>query len=102
MTNTDSSETVREFSPAQFIAPYLLLIIGNAGVQNASTNDRPVLFWVFTAITALGAASTVVRLRRMRSTHQRKTLPAWTQFLGVLLALYGLYVAYRVIDGMAG
>lgn len=102
MTDTGSPETVREFTPAQFIAPYLLLVIGNAGVQNASVNDRPVLFWVFAAIAALGTVSAVVRLRRMRSTHQRKALPAWTQFLGVLLALYGLYVAYRVIDSMAG
>jgi hypothetical protein len=56
---------------------------------------------VFTAITALGAVSAVVRLRRMWHTHQRRTLPAWTRFLGALLALYGLYVAYCVIDGMA-
>lgn len=101
MTDTGSSERVREFSPAQYIAPYLLLIIGNAGVQNAPMNDRPVLFWVFTAIAALGAVSAVVRLRRMWNTHQRRILPAWTRFLGLLLALYGLYVVYRVINGMA-
>ncbi|MGA5206341.1 hypothetical protein [Streptomyces variegatus] len=101
MIDSGSSETVREFNPAQYIAPYLLLIIGNAGVQRAPANDRPVLFWVFTAITALGAVSAVVRLRRMWHTHQRRTLPAWTRFLGALLALYGLYVAYCVIDGMA-
>ncbi|CAL9673601.1 hypothetical protein SUDANB15_07594 (plasmid) [Streptomyces sp. enrichment culture] len=101
MTDTGSSERVREFSPAQYIAPYLLLIIGNAGVQNAPISDRPVLFWVFTAIAALGAVSAVVRLRRMWNTHQRQTLPAWTRFLGLLLALYGLYVVYRVINGMA-
>jgi hypothetical protein len=101
MIDSGSSERVREFSPAQYIAPYLLLIIGNAGVQKAPVSDRPVLFWVFTAIAALGALSAVVRLRRMWNTHQRRTLPAWTRFLGVLLALYGLYVAYRVINGMA-
>jgi hypothetical protein len=101
MIDSGSPERVREFSPAQYIAPYLLLIIGNAGVQKASVSDRPVLFWVFTAIAVLGALSAVVRLRRMWSTHQRRTLPAWTRFLGVLLALYGLYVAYRVINGMA-
>ncbi|GGR59361.1 hypothetical protein [Streptomyces griseomycini] len=101
MTDTGSSERVREFSPAQYIAPYLLLIIGNAGVQNAPISDRPVLFWVFTAIAALGAVSAVVRLRRMWNTHQRQTLPAWTRFLGLLLALYGLYVVYCVINGMA-
>lgn len=101
MIDSGSSERVREFSPAQYIAPYLLLIVGNAGVQKAPVSDRPVLFWVFTAIAALGALSAVVRLRRMWNTHQRRTLPAWTRFLGVLLALYGLYVVYRVINGMA-
>ncbi|MYS88988.1 MULTISPECIES: hypothetical protein [Streptomyces] len=100
MIDSSSSERVREFSPAQYIAPYLLLIIGNAGVQNAPTSDRPVLFWVFTAIAALGAVSAVVRLKRMWNTHQRRTLPAWTRFLGLLLTLYGLYVAYCIIDGM--
>lgn len=101
MIDSGNSETVREFSPAQYIAPYLLLIIGNAGVQEAPADDRPGLFWVFTAIAALGAVSAVVRLRRMWNTHQRRTLPAWTRFLGALLAVYGLYVVYRVIDGMA-
>ncbi|GCB47615.1 hypothetical protein [Streptomyces sp. NL15-2K] len=100
MIDSGSSERVREFNPAQYIAPYLLLIIGNAGVQKAPVSDRPMLFWVFTAIAALGALSAVVRLRRMWNTHQRRTLPAWTRFLGVLLALYGLYVAYFVINGM--
>jgi hypothetical protein len=101
MIDSGSSETVREFSPAQYIAPYLLLIIGNAGVQNTMVNDRPAVFWVFTAIAALGTVSAVVRLQRMGSTHKRRTLPAWTRFLGALLAVYGLYVVYRVIDGMA-
>ncbi|MFK4071864.1 hypothetical protein [Streptomyces sp. NPDC029674] len=101
MTDSRSSESVREFSPAQYIAPYLLLITGNAGVQNAPANDRPVLFWVFTAIATLGAVSAVVRLRRMWNTHQRRALPSWTRFLGLLLALYGVYVVYRVINGMA-
>jgi hypothetical protein len=68
----------------------------------APTSDRPVLFWMFTVIAALGAAFTVLRLRRMWNTHQRRSLPAWTRFLGVLLALYGLYVAYCVADGIAG
>ncbi|MFI9822306.1 hypothetical protein ACIHFC_17830 [Streptomyces sp. NPDC052013] len=102
MTETGSPEQVREFSPAQYIAPYLLLIVGNAGVQNASSSERPVLFWVFTAIAALGALSAVVRLRRMGNTHRRRTLPVWTRFLGLLLALYGLYVAYRVVADIAG
>ncbi|WP_307175864.1 hypothetical protein [Streptomyces africanus] len=61
------------------------------------------LFWVFTAIAALGAVLTVLRLRRMWNTHRRRrTLPSWTRFLGVLLAVYGLYVAYCVADGFAG
>ncbi|CAL9672350.1 hypothetical protein SUDANB176_07495 (plasmid) [Streptomyces sp. enrichment culture] len=101
MIDSGSPERVREFSPAQYIAPYLLLIIGNAGVQNAPASDRPVLFWVFTAIAALGTVSAVVRLRRMWNTHQRRALPAWTRFLGLLLALYGLYVVYCVVTGMA-
>ncbi|MFH8898482.1 hypothetical protein ACH4HG_19155 [Streptomyces coeruleorubidus] len=90
------------FSPAQYIVPYLLLVIGNAGVQKAPASDRPELFWVFTAVAALGDVSAVVRLRRMWDAHQRRALPAWTRFLGVLLALYGLYVAYRVADGIVG
>ncbi|GAA2565477.1 MULTISPECIES: hypothetical protein [Streptomyces] len=101
MPGSGSPEKVREFSPAQYIAPYLLLIVGNAGVRNAPVSDRPALFWVFTAIAALGTVSAVMRLRRMWSTHQRRFLPVWTRFLGLLLALYGLYVAYRVINGMA-
>jgi len=101
MTESDSSERVQEFSPARFIAPYLLLIIGNAGVEKAPAGERPVLFWVFTAIAALGVVSTVVRLQHMWNAHQHRTLPAWTRFLGVLLALYGLYVAYSVVNGVA-
>lgn len=100
MTRTARHEQVREFSPAQYIAPYLLLVIGNAGVHKAPPSERPVLFWVFTAVAALGALSTVVRLKRMWRTHQRRTLPAWTHFLGLLLALFGLYVAWCVIDGI--
>ncbi|MGC2997890.1 hypothetical protein ACPF8X_05650 [Streptomyces sp. G35A] len=100
MTDSGSSERVREFNPAQYIAPYLLLVIGNAGVQNAPVSERPVLFRVFTAIAALGTVSAVVRLRRMWNTRRRRTLPAWTRFLGLLLALYGLYVVYCVINGM--
>ncbi|MFD6172617.1 hypothetical protein [Streptomyces coeruleorubidus] len=102
MIETSSSERLREFGPAQYIAPYLLLVIGNAGVQKAPASDRPVLFWVFTAIAALGAVSAVVRLRRMGDAHRRRALPAWTRFLGVLLALYGLYVASCVAVGIAG
>ncbi|MEU6681587.1 hypothetical protein [Streptomyces sp. NPDC046832] len=102
MTGTGSPEQVREFSPAQYIAPYLLLIIGNAGLQKAPLSERPVLFWTFTAVAALGALSAVVRLKRMWDTHRRRTLPAWTRFLGLLLSLYGLYVAYRVIAGITG
>ncbi|MFE1444426.1 hypothetical protein [Streptomyces sp. NPDC058739] len=99
---TDSgSERVREFSLTQYLAPYLLLLIGNAGVQNASERGGSVLFWAFTAIAALGAASAVVRLRGMWKTHQRRSLPTWARFLGLLLALLGLYVVYCVIDGMA-
>lgn len=100
MTDSGNSESVREFNPAQYIAPYLLLVIGNAGVQKAPMSDRPVLFWAFTAIAALGTVSAVVRVRRMWNTHQRRTLPMWTRFLGLLLALYGLYVVYCVINGM--
>ncbi|MBO8193052.1 hypothetical protein ITI46_15455 [Streptomyces oryzae] len=101
MTDSDSSERVQEFSPARYIAPYLLLIIGNAGVEKAPAGDRPVLFWGFTAIAVLGVVSTVVRLQHMWTAHQQRALPAWTRFLGVLLALYGLYVAYCVINGIA-
>lgn len=102
MTRTGSPEQVREFSPAQYIAPYLLLIIGNAGTRNAPLSERPVLFWVFTATAALGALSAVIRLKRMWITHQRRSLPAWTRFLGLLLALYVLFVAYRVTEGITG
>ncbi|MCT7351246.1 hypothetical protein N4P33_03555 [Streptomyces sp. 15-116A] len=102
MTETGSPEQVREFSPAQYVAPYLLLIIGNAGVQNAPAGERPVLFCLFTAIAALGVLSAVVRLKRMWNTHRRRILPTWTRFLGLLLALYGLYVVYRVIGGITG
>ncbi|MFB8243988.1 hypothetical protein ACFC5X_02850 [Streptomyces sp. NPDC055952] len=102
MTRSESAKPVRNFGPAQYIAPYLLLIIGNAGVQHAPASERPFLFWLFTAIAALGALSAGVRINRMWSTHRRRTLPAWTRFLGLLLALYGLYVAYRVIAGVNG
>ncbi|MDQ1018488.1 hypothetical protein [Streptomyces afghaniensis] len=103
MIESGSSERLRDFSPVQYIAPYLLLITGDAGVQKAPATERPALFWVFTSIAALGAALTVLRLRRMWNTHRRRrALPAWTRFLGVLLALYGLYVAYCVADGISG
>ncbi|MGW0537922.1 hypothetical protein [Streptomyces sp. NPDC003032] len=51
---------------------------------------------------ALGAVSAVVRLRRMWNTHQRRALPAWTRFLGLLLALYEVYVLYCVSNSMGG
>ncbi|MFI6857009.1 hypothetical protein [Streptomyces sp. NPDC050416] len=102
MIESGSSERLRGFNPAQYIAPYLLLITGNAGVQKAPASERPVLFWVFMAIAALGAVLTVLQLRRMWNTHRHRALPAWTRFLGVLLALYGLYVAYCVVEGFAG
>lgn len=102
MIDSRTPEQVRgSFSLTQYIAPYLILIIANAGVQKAPAYERPVLFWVFAAIGALGAVSTVVRLRRMWHTHQRHPLPGWTRFLGAVLGLYGLYVAYCVIDGVA-
>ncbi|MFC5632341.1 hypothetical protein [Streptomyces bullii] len=41
-----------------------------------------------------------MRLRRLWHGHRRRALPAWTWLLGVLLALYGLYVAHRVADGI--
>jgi hypothetical protein len=102
MIESGSFEKLRDFSPVQYIAPYLLLITGNAGVQKAPASERPMLFWMFTAIAALGAVLTVLRLRRMWNRHQRRALTAWTRFLGLLLALYGLYVAYCVADGIAG
>lgn len=71
-------------------------------MQGAPVSDRPVLFWVFTAIVALGALSAVVRLKRMWTTHQRRHLAAWTRLLGLFLTLYGLCIAYYVIDHMAG
>ncbi|MEV5982893.1 hypothetical protein [Streptomyces sp. NPDC052114] len=102
MSDSSKTEETRDFSPTQYIAPYLLLIIGNAGVQNAPVSDRPLLFWVFAAIAAIGALSAAVRLKRMCTTHRRHRLPAWTRLLGLFLALYGLYVAYCVINRMAG
>ncbi|QDQ15953.1 hypothetical protein [Streptomyces spectabilis] len=102
MIDSSRPERIREFSPAQYIAPYLLLTVGGAGVQKAPVSDRPVLFWIFTAIVALGALSAAVRLKRMWTTHQRRHLPAWTGLLGLFLALYGLCIAYYVIDHIAG
>ncbi|CAL9328498.1 hypothetical protein SUDANB126_00028 [Streptomyces sp. enrichment culture] len=71
------------------------------GFELCWATTRPVPFWVFTAIAALGAVSAVVRLQHMWNTHQRRALPTRTRFLGLLLALYGVYVVSRVINGMA-
>ncbi|WP_369211061.1 hypothetical protein [Streptomyces flavofungini] len=100
MVESSAPEHVRDFSPAQYIAPYLLLVVANAGLHRAPADDRPVLFWLFAALAALGAASTVVRLRRMWHTHRRHALPAWTRLLGAALAVYGLYVGYTLIHSM--
>lgn len=35
----------------------------------------------------------------MVNAHHRRALPGWTRFLGALLVMYGLYVAYCVADG---
>ncbi|MER0242320.1 hypothetical protein AAHZ94_09830 [Streptomyces sp. HSW2009] len=102
MTDSAGLKGVREFTATQYVVPYLLLVTGNAGVRNAPVGDRPVLFWVFAAVAVLGAGSTLMRLRRMWATHQHRPLPAWTRFLGLLLALFGAYVGYVVIDGAAG
>ena len=100
MTVSGSSERLQEFSPAQYIAPYLLLVVGYAGARNASWGERPVVFCVFAVAAALGVVLAVTRLRCMWNIHQRQTVPAWTRFLGLLLALYGLYVVYSVSDGL--
>jgi drug/metabolite transporter (DMT)-like permease len=89
------------FSPIQYLAPYLLFIVASAGVQRVSVDHRPALFWAFAAAGALGVLSTIVRLRRMREAHRNRPLPGWTLFLGALLALYGLFVCYCVVDGIA-
>ncbi|MFJ2111551.1 hypothetical protein ACIOEX_06470 [Streptomyces sp. NPDC087850] len=74
-------------------------IVGCEGVgRTVPMADRPVLFCVFAAIAALGVVSASVRVRRMWRAHRRRTLPGWTRFLGGLLALYGLYVVYGVVD----
>ncbi|MEV7448068.1 hypothetical protein [Streptomyces nigra] len=66
----------------------MLLLIADAGVEKAPVDDRSIPFWLFTAVAVLGAASTVVRLRRMVNAHHRRALPGWTRFLGALLVMY--------------
>ncbi|QWB24203.1 MULTISPECIES: hypothetical protein [Streptomyces] len=102
MTDSNSLERVRKFGPAHYIAPYLLLILANAGARQATADERPVLSWVFVALGVLGGVLTVARLRQMWHTHRRHPLPAWTRGLGVLLAVYGLYVAYSLTAAVTG
>ncbi|MEW2610329.1 hypothetical protein AB0937_08980 [Streptomyces sp. NPDC047880] len=92
----------RDFGPARYIAPYLLLVLADAGTAKTPVGDRPVLFGLFTAVAVLGVASATVCLRRMWAAHQLRALPGWTRLLGVLLAAYGLYVTYRVLNGITG
>ncbi|MFJ9668182.1 hypothetical protein ACIRPP_26800 [Streptomyces sp. NPDC101219] len=101
MSDSSGSKTVQEFRPAQYTAPYLLLIVGRVGSDNAPFHDRPVLFCLFAAVAALGLVLAVGRLRLMWGAHRDGALPAWTRFLGLLLALYGVYVTYRVVTGAA-
>ncbi|WP_344004161.1 hypothetical protein [Streptomyces thermocarboxydovorans] len=104
MDHTDGPEQQEApgFSPVQYIVPYLSLVTGNAGVQKTSLDERPMLFWVFTAIAALGMLSTVMELRRMHTAHRRSPLPRWTRFSGLLLALFGAYVVRCVGVGISG
>ncbi|GAA1432443.1 hypothetical protein GCM10009601_53390 [Streptomyces thermospinosisporus] len=102
MDHTDSPEQQEApgFSPVQYVVPYLSLVTGKAGVQKTSLDERPTLFWVFTAIAALGVLSAVVELRRMHTAHRHSPLPRWTRFLGLLLALFGAYVVSCVGVGV--
>ncbi|MFJ4541015.1 hypothetical protein ACIP39_34405 [Streptomyces tibetensis] len=102
MTDSARPSEPRNFGPARYIAPYLLLVLADAGTAKTSAGDRPVLFGLFAAVAVLGAANTTVCLRRMWATHQHRALPGWTRLLGVLLAAYGLYVTYRVLHGITG
>ncbi|MDR3082515.1 MAG: hypothetical protein LBV60_16590 [Streptomyces sp.] len=89
------------FSPARLIAPYLFLVAANAGVKKAPVDDRPVLFWIFVAVAAVGAAVTVGQLRTMMRSHRVRPLPGWTLFLGALLSLYCVFALYQVANGIA-
>ncbi|MFJ7331751.1 hypothetical protein ACIQU3_00665 [Streptomyces sp. NPDC101110] len=92
----------RDFGPARYIAPYLLLVVADAGTARTSVGDRPVLFGLFVAMAVLGVVSASVCLRRMRAAHRLRALPGWTRLLGVFLGAYGLYVTYRVLHGLTG
>jgi hypothetical protein len=100
MIESGSPEKLREFTPARYITPFLLLVVADAGARRAPLGERPVLFWVFAAVAVLGAVVTVLRLRRMGGAHRRRPLPGWTRLLGALLAAYGLYVVCRVAGGL--
>ncbi|MFG3716322.1 hypothetical protein ACGF8D_00755 [Streptomyces massasporeus] len=102
MTDSPRPSEPREFGPVQYIAPYLLLVLADAGIEEAPAGGRPALFWLFVAVAGLGLVSTVARLRSAWAAHRLLPLAGWTRLLGTLLAAYGLYVAYRVVDGLPG
>ncbi|MBB4713343.1 hypothetical protein [Streptomyces luteogriseus] len=102
MIDSARSAEPRDFGPARYIAPYLLLVLADAGTAKASAGDRPVLFGLFAAVAVLGVVSAAVCLRRMWATHQRRAQPGWTRLLGALLAAYGLYVTFRVLHDLTG
>ncbi|MGX2995867.1 hypothetical protein JNUCC64_16530 [Streptomyces sp. JNUCC 64] len=101
MSESVRSEEVRDaFGPVRLLVPYLLFVVGDAGVRNTAPDDRPVLFWLFEAVVVLAVVVAVTRLRWMTRVHRATALPGWTRSLGVLLALYGLYVLFRAVDGI--
>ncbi|NJP50410.1 cytochrome ubiquinol oxidase subunit I [Streptomyces sp. SBST2-5] len=105
MTHTDTPEQQQEapgFSTAQYIVPCLALVVGDTGVRRTYLAERPLLFWVFTAMVALGVLSAALQLKRLWTVHRRSPLPWWPRFLGLLLALFALYVACRTGVRMAG